>query len=164
MLVEIGLMAKIHILHMIMEGITCDKIEHANEIALFIFDPISMHEISMAGDRIQDTGLFFGAAKALEFDAGDMGCIFFVKDEFDDLQTTAFKVNGALYSKFDLVIHPKPPFFGIMTNEIGPVAKNNHITKFHAKEIRGVRMNPEMVGVPRGRKPPGSHLPKLFLR
>jgi hypothetical protein len=51
-----------------------------------------------------------------------------------------------------------------MTNEIGPVAKNNHITIFHAKEIRGVRMNSEAMDVHGGRKPSGSHLPKLLLK
>jgi hypothetical protein len=44
---------------MAMEGFAFDKIEHANEVVLFILDGISMHEIIVAGDQIENTGLFF---------------------------------------------------------------------------------------------------------
>jgi hypothetical protein len=157
-------MVKVYVFHVVMEGNAGNKIEHANDIVRFILDPISMHEVLMAGDQIQNASLFFGAAKALEFDAADMGCLFFVKDEFDGLLAAAFKVNGALYPKFDLVIHPKAPFFGVMVNEIGTVAQNNHIAIFHPKEIRGVRMNFKSVGALGGRKPSRSQLPKFLLR
>jgi hypothetical protein len=149
---------------MVMEGFALDKIEHANEVALFILNGISMHEIIVAGDQIQDTSLFFGTAKTLELDISDMGLKLFIKDKLDDFQATAFQVNGALDPKFDLVINSKPPFFGIVTNEIGFAAKNHYITIFDPKEICGVRMNSKMMGALGGRKPSGSHLSEVFLR
>ena len=72
----------------------------------------------MTGDPFQYTSLLFGTAKTLEFNSPDSGFKRFVKDKLDDFQATAFQVNGALDPKFDLVINSKPPFFGIMTNEI----------------------------------------------
>jgi hypothetical protein len=51
---------------MAMEGFAFDKIEHANEVVLFILDGISMHEIIVAGDQIEDTGLFFTISKFCE--------------------------------------------------------------------------------------------------
>jgi ATP-dependent phosphoenolpyruvate carboxykinase len=163
-IVKIGLMTQIDTLNMAMEGFAFDKIEHANEVALFILDGISMHEIIVAGDQIQDTSLFFGTAKTLELDVSDMGRKLFIKDEFNDLQASVFKVNGALHPKFDLVINSKPPFFGIMTNEIGFAAKNHYITILDPKEICGVRMNLKMMGALGGRKPSGCHLLEVFLR
>ena len=163
-IVKIGLMIQVHTLDMVLEGFAFDKIEHANEVALFILDGISMHEIIAAGDQIQDASLFFRTAKTLELDVSDMDRKLFIKDELNDLQAFAFKVNSALHPKFDLVINSKPPFFGIMTNEIRFAAKNNHITIFHVKEICGVGMNPKMMGVRGGRKPTGSHLAEVLLR
>jgi hypothetical protein len=64
---------------------------------------------------------------------------------------SVFQVNGALYPKFDIVIYSKPSFPGIMANEIGVSAQNNHITIFHPEEIRGVRMDLKTVGAMGGR-------------
>jgi len=114
--------------------------------------------------RSRIRALFFRTAKTLELDVSDVGRKLFIKDELNDLQDSAFKVNGALHPKFDLVINSKPPFFGIMTNEIRFATKNNHITIFHVKEICGVGMNSKMMGARGGRKPTGSHLPEVLLR
>ncbi|MDX2454107.1 hypothetical protein [Desulfosarcina sp.] len=105
----------------------------------------------MAGNQIQNASLFSGAAKALEGDAADMARKLFVKDQLEDLQVSVFQINGALDPKFDIVIDSKPSFPGIMANEIGAIAKNNHITIFDAEEIRGVGMNLKAVGAMGGR-------------
>jgi hypothetical protein len=110
-----------------------------------------MHEVFMVGNQAQNAGLFSGAAKALEGDAADMAGKLFVKDQLEDLQASVFQINCALDPKFDIVIDSKPSFLGIVTNEIGAVAKNNHITIFDAKEIRGVGMNLKVVDARGGR-------------
>ena len=66
-IVKIGLMIQIHTLDMAMQGFAFDEIEHANEVALFVLDGISMHEIIVAGDQIKDTSLFFRTSKILGF-------------------------------------------------------------------------------------------------
>ena len=123
-----------------------------------------MHEVFMAGDQIQNASLFSWAAKALERDPADMAGKLFVKNQLKNLRVSVFQIDGALHPKFDIVIDSKPSFLGIMANEIGITAKNNHITKFHPEEIRGVCKDLEAVGTMGGRQPPGSHLPEVFLR
>ena len=102
---------------------------------------MALHEVFMAGDQIQNAGLFFRAAKALEGDVADMAGKFFEKDQLQNFWVSGFQMNGTFNPKFDIVIDSKPSFLGIMTNEIGAVTNNNHIPVVDPEKIRGVCMD-----------------------
>ena len=56
-LMVIDLMIHSHIFHMGGESLPLNKIQYPDEIALFIVDRISMHEVFVTGDQLEDAGL-----------------------------------------------------------------------------------------------------------
>jgi hypothetical protein len=122
-----------------------------------------MHEVLVPGDQVKNAGLLSGTSETLIFNTSDTSHKTLVEYKLHDLQAAVFQINGSLNPKLDLILQTKSSLLGIMANEIGSFAKDNHVVIFYTKKVGCIFMYSKTTGDPVVRKPVGSHSSEVIL-
>ena len=89
---------------------TEDKIENADIVAGAIKRPGAVHEVGMGVYQVEDAGLFFRTAEALDAHAADLCFKLLVKDQLQNFCRAICKIYCPSNPVFRFIIKAESPF------------------------------------------------------
>jgi hypothetical protein len=140
-----------------------DEFQDTDVVSGAVNDPVSVHEVRVVGDEVEDAGLLPGTAEAFDRHPGDFCLKLFVKNQFDYFGGTVAKIDGASDPELGFIVQAETPFFFIPFHPVQIFLQGKHIIIFHLKEIAGIRDHLEFFRHFVNAEPPGYQGLDFFL-
>ncbi len=131
-------MVQIEFEYVVEYALSVNKVDNANEVAAFVPDGMSLHEVGMASDRIEKVRLLLGGPLCFDEKEPDSGGKGLVEYQLDDLLGSLREVEDILDPRLGLVIQSESSFLGVTEDVVVVSVEAQDIPRNDIEDVRGV--------------------------